>query len=125
MELSVPEPDAALSAGDMESAKENVRAVLEAETVRDAAEDYVFGVDSYDCLWGKEGENTAVFFVGADGTVIRLPIREDVEPESIWVDMSGLLLQYTWSRSEKEGGFSVVSTFLIPTGELFVSENHW
>ena len=62
---------------------------------------------------------------GADGTVLRLPIREDVEPESIWVDMSGLLLQYTWSRSEEEGGLSVVSTFLIPTGELFVSENHW
>jgi len=125
VELSVPEPDDALSAGDMASARENVRAVLEAETVRDAAEDYVFGIDSYDCLWGKEGENTAVFFVGADGTVIRLPIREDVPPEEVWVDQSSLLLQYTWSQAEEAGGHSVNSTFLIPTGELFVSDIHW
>ncbi|MBR4703533.1 MAG: hypothetical protein IKO91_06790 [Oscillospiraceae bacterium] len=125
VELSVPEPDAALSTGDMTSAKENVRAILEAETVQDAAEDYVFGIDSYDCLWGKEGDATAVFFVGADGTVIRLPVREDIEPDSIWVDMSSLLLQYTWSQEEETGGHSVNSTFLIPTGELFVSDIHW
>ncbi len=125
VELSLPEPDEALSAGDMASAKENVRALLAEERRFDAAVDYSFGIDSYDCLWGKEGESTAVFFVGADGTVLRLPIREDVEPDSVWVDMSSLLLQYTWSRSEETGGFSVNSTFLIPTGELFVSENHW
>ncbi len=126
VEIIVPTPDPALSAGDMATARENVRAVLEEGTLRDAAEEYSTGVDSYDCLLGKEGETTAIFFLGADGTVIRLPLREGLEPEDIWVDLSALLLQYTWTQVEEDGGgHGVNSNFLIPTGELFSSAFEW
>ena len=124
VELSLPEEDPALSAGDRASAGENILALLEAGSVRDAG-DNAYSDPGYDVLWGTLEGETAVFFIAGDGTVVPLPVRGDPEPESLSADRSPLLLMYTWSRAEETGGYGVNSCFLIPTGELFVSEFHW
>ncbi len=125
--VTTPEAVEGLSAGDMATALGAVQERF-AEGGQEAYDTcYVSGEPYYAFLMGltAAGEREA-YFIGADGTVLSLPVPAEIPPEQIFYSAeSTLLLTLSYSRSGESGGQNWEYTLLVPTGELFMTTYTW
>lgn len=126
--VEIPRRDEELSMRGLEPALDMVRSRF-ADKEEDALS-YCWTAGSEEALYcfmlGTTAEGkTEAWFVGGDGSVLPLPVPEDIPADEIYYETEPLLLQVYYSRYFEDGGVSSSLSFLVPTGELFIRDQPW
>lgn len=127
--MDVPQADENLSMRGLEAALDAVRSRFAGKEEVGLASCYTAGDAEplYCFIIGTTPEGkTEACFVGGDGSVLPMPVPEDVPADEVYYEAeSALLCQFSCGRETEDGYAGRSWSFLVPTGELFWYDYSW
>ena len=127
--MEVPQVDESLSMRGLGAALDMVRSRFAGKEEDGLTSCYTAGDEDplYCFILGTTAEgNTEAYFVGGDGSVLPMPIPEDIPTGDVYYEAeSTLLCQFACGRETEDGYEGRSWSFLVPTGELFWYDYSW